>query len=151
MDDIRSPETYIGYERADNFVSPGGAVRDAAHLYTADAAALNQWGLTGNWTIGGEQATLKAKDGSIVYRFHARGLYLVLGPAPNGGPIHFVVTIDGAAPGASHGTDTDAGGHGVVDSQRLYQLVRQSGPVTDHLFEIHFVDPGVQAYSFTFG
>jgi hypothetical protein len=94
---------------------------------------------------------LDQKDGSIVYRFHARDLHLVLGPAPESGPIRFRVTIDGAAPGASHGTDIDADGQGTVTGQRLYQLVRQSGEIADHTFEIHFLDPGVQAYAFTFG
>jgi cytochrome c biogenesis protein CcdA/thiol-disulfide isomerase/thioredoxin len=149
--DTKSPETYIGFNRAENFVSPGGAVRGEPHGYTAGDLRLNQWGLTGQWTIGGESAVLDRKDGSILYRFHARDLHLVLGPAPESGPIHFRVTIDGAAPGASHGTDVDADGRGVVTGQRLYQLVRQTGEIADHTFEIRFLDPGVQAYAFTFG
>jgi hypothetical protein len=107
--------------------------------------------LSGDWTISGENAVLNEKDGSIVYRFHARDLHLVLGPGPEGTPIRFGVTIDGAPPGTSHGTDTDANGQGVVTGQRLYQLVRQSGAIADRNFEIQFLDPGVQAYAFTFG
>ena len=102
-------------------------------------------------TIGGEDAVLNEKDGSIVYRFHARDLHLVLGPAPDGSPIRFRVAIDGAAPGNSHGTDVDANGQGVVTGERLYQLLRQDGTIVDHTFEIRFLDPGVRAYAFTFG
>jgi cytochrome c biogenesis protein CcdA/thiol-disulfide isomerase/thioredoxin len=149
--DVQSPETYIGQERAENFISPGGAVPDVRHVYSVPPPRLNEWGLSGDWTIGKENAVLNGADGSIVYRFHARDLHLVLGPAPGGGPVRFRVTIDGAAPGASHGADTDADGQGVVAGQRLYQLIRQSGPVTDHTFEIKFLEPGVQAYAFTFG
>ena len=149
--DVQSPETYIGTARAAHFVSPGGAVQDAPHAYMAGAPALNEWGLAGNWTVNGEHASLNEKDGGIVYRFHARDLHLVLGPAPEGGPVRFNVTIDGASPGPNGGTDVDAEGHGVVTDQRLYQLVRQGGPVADHVFEIRFLDPGVQAFAFTFG
>ena len=96
-------------------------------------------------------ATLDKKDGGIVYRFHSRDLHLVLGPGPDGKPAQFRVTIDGAAPGDNHGVDTDANGAGTVTEQRLYQLVRQKGAIADHTFEIHFLDPGVQAFAFTFG
>ena len=149
--DVRSPETYIGFRQAENYVSPGGAVRNASHVYTTGAPRLNEWGLAGDWTVGGEYAALEQAGGSIVYRFHARDLHLVMGPGPDGKPVRFQVTVDGAAPGDSHGTDTDTDGRGTVTSQRLYQLVRQSGPVADHTFEIRFLDPGVQAYVFTFG
>jgi cytochrome c biogenesis protein CcdA/thiol-disulfide isomerase/thioredoxin len=151
MSEIQSPETYVGYARAENFVSPGGAAQDQAKTYTAEAKQLNEWGLTGDWTVGSEHATLNAKDGSIIYRFHARDLHLVLGPGADGKPVRFRVTIDGAAPGANHGSDIDENGAGTVTGQRLYQLVRQSGGVADHTFEIQFLDPGVQAYAFTFG
>jgi thiol-disulfide isomerase/thioredoxin len=151
MADVRSPETYVGYDRATHFVSPGGPVQDAPHVYAAATPRLNEWALAGDWTIGGEHAALNAKDGRIAYRFHARDLHLVLGPAPDGKPVHYRVTIDGKAPGDSHGVDVDAEGNGVVSGQRLYQLVRQSGPITDRTFEIEFLDPGVQAYAFTFG
>jgi cytochrome c biogenesis protein CcdA/thiol-disulfide isomerase/thioredoxin len=149
-DDVRSPETYIGYARAENFVSPGGVVKDGSHIYAAGNPQLNEWGLSGDWTIGEEQARLNRKDGSIVYRFHARDLHLVLGAA-NGKPIRFHVTIDGKPPGDNHGADVDADGQGVVNGQRLYQLIRQDGAVTDRTFEIRFLDPGVEAYAFTFG
>jgi cytochrome c biogenesis protein CcdA/thiol-disulfide isomerase/thioredoxin len=149
---LRSPESYIGYKQADSFQSEGGAVRDRPRDYRVPARlALNQWGLAGNWTIAGEFATLNNKEGAIVHRFHARDLHLVVGPGPDGKPLRFRVTIDGAAPGASHGTDTDANGEGVIREQRLYQLVRQSGEVKDRTFEIRFLDPGAQAYAFTFG
>ncbi|MGA3342461.1 MAG: cytochrome c biogenesis protein DipZ [Methylocella sp.] len=151
MKDVQSPETYIGYDRAENFVSPGGSVHDFSHVYVMGMLRLNEWGLAGKWTIGGEHAVLDQKDGSIVYRFHARDLHLVLGPGPDGKPVRFRVAIDGAPPGTSHGTDVDADGQGVVTGQRLYQLVRQSGVITDHTFEIRFLDPGVKAYAFTFG
>ncbi len=148
---VQSPETYIGYERANNFVSPGGAVRDKPHFYADGAPRLNEWGLLGDWTIKAEHAVLDQKDGSIVFKFHARDLHLVLGPPPDGKMVRFLVKIDGKAPGASHGSDVDPGGEGAVSEQRLYQLVRLSGPVTDHTFEIQFLDPGIEAYAFTFG
>jgi cytochrome c biogenesis protein CcdA/thiol-disulfide isomerase/thioredoxin len=149
--EVQSPETYLGYERAEHFVSNGGAVRDGRHVYATEAPRLNEWGLAGDWTIGAEQAALNAKDGRIVYRFHARDLHLVLGPGPDGKPVRFRITVDGAAPGASRGVDVDAEGQGVVARQRLYQLIRQKGPIDDHTFEIRFLDPGVRAYAFTFG
>jgi len=151
-DDERSPETYIGYERAENFASPGGEAESQPHTYTAPAQpALNDWGLAGTWNVGGEYATLGAASGRIIYRFHARDLHLVLGPGSDGKPVRFRVSIDGAAPGDAHGSDVAADGSGVVTSQRLYQLVRQTGDVKDHTFSIEFLDPGVQAYAFTFG
>jgi hypothetical protein len=151
MMDIQSPETYVGYERVENFVSPGGVAQDQAKSYSAAVARLNDWGLEGDWTVGGEQATLNAKDGGITYRFHARDLHLVLGPGAGGKPVRFKVTIDGAAPGANHGSDIDENGDGTVTGQRLYQLVRQAGDVGDRTFEIRFLDPGVEAFAFTFG
>jgi cytochrome c biogenesis protein CcdA/thiol-disulfide isomerase/thioredoxin len=151
MADVKSSETYIGYDRAENFISPGGAVENAQHVYAVGMPKLNQWGLSGDWTIGGEHAALNDAGGNIVYRFHARDLHLVLGPPPDGKPVRFRVTIDAAAPGDSHGADDDAEGQGVVTGQRLYQLIRQSGAIADHTFEIEFLDPGVQAFAFTFG
>src|SRR5271169_6652566 len=114
MKDVQSPETYIGYGRAENFGSPGGAVHDFSHVYVAAMPRLNEWGLAGKWTIGGEHAVLDQKDGSIVYRFHARDLHLVLGPGPDGKPVRFRVAIVGGPPGTSHGTDVDADGRGVL-------------------------------------
>jgi cytochrome c biogenesis protein CcdA/thiol-disulfide isomerase/thioredoxin len=150
--DMRSPETYIGYARAENFVSPGGETEDKLHTYAAPAQpALNEWGLDGKWRVGAEHATLAAASGGIVYRFHARDLHLVLGPDKDGKPVRFRVSIDGAAPGVAHGSDVSPDGMGTVTEQRLYQLVRQNGDVKDHTFSIEFLDPGVEAYSFTFG
>ena len=149
--DVNSPETYIGYARSENFASPGGAVGDASHVYSRGDRKLNDWSLAGDWTIGGQYATLDKKDGAISYRFHARDLHLVLGPGADGKPVHFRVTIDGAAPGDSHGADINADGEGVVTDNRLYQLVRQNGPIVDRTFTIEFLDPNVQAYAFTFG
>ncbi|ASW01468.1 cytochrome c biogenesis protein DipZ [Paraburkholderia aromaticivorans] len=150
--DMQSPETYVGYQRAENFASPGGEVEDKAHAYaTPSQLAVNDWGLAGSWNVGAEHATLVAASGRIVYRFHARDLHLVLGPGKDGKPVRFRVSVDGGAPGASHGTDVAADGSGSVTGQRLYQLVRQSGEVADHTFSIEFLDPGVQAFAFTFG
>ncbi|WP_225769175.1 cytochrome c biogenesis protein DipZ [Inquilinus sp. Marseille-Q2685] len=149
--DVGSPETYVGFRQARGFASPGGAVPNAGHAYEPGTPRLNQWGLAGDWTVGGERASLNQAGGGIVYRFHARDLHLVLGPGPDGRPVRFRVTIDGAAPGGSHGSDADADGRGTVTEHRLYQLVRQDGPVADRSFEIRFLDPDVQAYAFTFG
>ncbi|MBR0666280.1 cytochrome c biogenesis protein DipZ [Roseomonas hellenica] len=147
---LRSQETYLGYRNATNFASPGGAVRDAAEAYRPGRLRLNEWSLSGRWTIGEEFAALNDAGGSIAFRFHARDLHLVLG-APDGRPRHFQVTIDGEPPGASRGADVAADGTGVVTGQRLYQLIRQDGAVAPRTFEIRFLDPGVQAYAFTFG
>ena len=150
--DVASPETYLGYERAQNFVAAGGAVTDRVSNYTAPAQpALNQWGLAGDWNIGREQASLAKAAGKILFRFHARDLHLVLGPGADGKPVRFRVMLDGAAPGKDSGVDVAADGSGRVSGQRLYQLLRQSGPVRDRTFSIEFLDPGVQAYAFTFG
>jgi len=149
---VQSPETYIGYERARSFASPGGELADQAHDYPLPAMLdINQWGLGGTWFVGGEVATLKQSSGRIVFRFHARDLHLVLGPSANGKPVRFRVQLDGADPGSDHGADTDAQGLGVVTGHRLYQLIRQSGDIRDRTFTIEFLDAGVQAYSFTFG
>ena len=148
----QSPETYVGYRRADNFASPGGFTQDQTHHYATPAALkLNQWALAGSWNVDPEKAVLGASGGKIEFRFYARDLHLVLGPRSDGKPVHFRVTLDGAAPGANHGADTDSSGAGIIDGQRLYQLIRQSGDVGEHVFSIEFLDPGVQAYSFTFG
>ena len=148
IDDMQSPETYVGYSKADSFISL--PVKDTPHLYAAPGPyGRNQWGLTGIWTIGQEKAVLDRAPGKITFRFHARDLHLVLGAGAK--PVRFRVTLDGVSPGAAHGADTDAAGDGTVSEQRLYQLVRQSGAVADHTFEIEFLDPGVEAFSFTFG
>lgn len=149
--DVQSPETYVGYLRSQNFVDDAGTVNDAAHDYVAAMPKLNEWGLAGNWTVGPQEATSNSVDSRLYYRFHARDLHLVLGPSADGKPVRFQITVDGKPPGDGHGVDTDANGNGVVTGQRLYQLVRASGPVSDHTFEIKFLDPGAQAYAFTFG
>jgi thiol-disulfide isomerase/thioredoxin len=150
--DVQSPETYVGYERADSFASPGGLRQDQPQIYTAPAElSLNQWALEGNWKDEAQIATSLAASSSIVYRFHARDLHLVSGPAKDGKPVRFRVTIDGKAPGADHGMDTDAEGYGTVTEDRLYQLIRQHGTIQDRTFRIEFLAPGAQAYSFTFG
>ncbi|MFA6228575.1 MAG: cytochrome c biogenesis protein DipZ [Rhodanobacter sp.] len=150
-DRSRSPETYVGYARAMNFVG-GKVTHDESADYRApDTLAINQWTLTGRWTVHDESTQLDKAGGSIVYRFRGRDLHLVLGPGSNGKPVRFRVTIDGKPPGVDHGMDTDADGNGTVDSQRLYQLVRQASGTGERLFEITFLDPGVQAYAFTFG
>jgi len=150
--DMRSPETYIGYSRAEHFSSPGGELKDKPFAYQAPAQLeLNQWGLGGMWQVGQEYAALDQASGRIVYRFHARDLHLVLGPDKDGKPVRFRVTVDGMPPAQDHGSDVASDGSGAVTEQRLYQLVRQSGKITDRTFTIEFLDPGVQAYSFTFG
>jgi cytochrome c biogenesis protein CcdA/thiol-disulfide isomerase/thioredoxin len=149
--EIRSPETYIGYQRGERFASPERLKTDSTFTYSEPLRpTLNQWGLAGSWNVGAWRAQLEKAPGKIVYRFHARDLHLVLGSA-NGKPIRFRVTIDGTPPGPDHGADCDAQGNGVVTFHRLYQLVRQKGAVEDRTFTIEFLDPGVQAFSFTFG
>ncbi len=148
---LQSGESYIGYLRAANFISPEGVGADVARDYTVGKPDLNEWGLTGKWTVGGEQASLDQADGGITYRFSARDLHLVLGPGADGKKIRFQVKVDGVAPGADHGSDIDAEGNGTVSETRLYQLVRQSGEVRERTFEIRFLDPGVEAFVFTFG
>lgn len=148
---LRSGETYLGHAKAENFVSPEGVEPDAARDYTSGQPRLNEWSLAGNWTVLPEQAGLNRAGGAITYRFRARDLHLVLGPGPAGRPVRFVVTLDGEAPGADHGADVDRSGHGVVSEARLYQLVRQTGDVGERTFAIRFLDPGVEAFAFTFG
>ncbi len=148
---LGSGETYLGYERAANFVSPEGVSADSAKRYTVDSPRLNEWGLTGNWTVGAEQARVNEAGGGITYRFRARDLHLVLGPGAGGRPIPFQVTVDGAAPAADRGSDIDASGRGTVTETRLYQLVRQSGAARERTFEIRFLEPGAEAFVFTFG
>ena len=149
--DVQSPETYIGYQRSERWASRPAVSPDRLTRYTAAPKSLNDWGLAGPWTVGAESAVATESGARITYRFHARDLHLVLGPASEGRPVRFRVTIDGHAPGDAHGMDTDAAGSGIVDGERLYQLIRQKGPVRDRVFEIEFLDPGVQAFSFTFG
>jgi thiol-disulfide isomerase/thioredoxin len=149
---VLSPETYVGHERAEHFASPGGQAPGVERTYeTPPQLALNEWAFGGRWTVGEQDAVLGAAPGSIVFHFQARDLHLVLGPGPDGRPVRFRVRIDGEPPGEDHGSDIGADGAGVVNEQRLYQLIRQQGAVRDHTFEIEFEDPGVTAYAFTFG
>jgi thiol-disulfide isomerase/thioredoxin len=149
---LKSPENYVGYERTENFASPGGAVSNKRHVYTAPARlGLNQWGLSGDWTMEKQAIVLNQANGRIAYRFHARDLHLVMGPATQGTSVRFRVLIDGQLPGAAHGVDVDDQGNGTVTRQRLYQLIRQSEPIADRQFEIEFLDAGVEAFSFMFG
>ncbi len=151
MEHVSSQETYIGYRRADGFRSPGGFADDRSKSYALPASlGLNEWALFGLWTDDPEKAVLDAAPGKIEFRFLARDLHLVLGPAGDR-PVRFRVRLDGLPPGANHGVDTDAEGNGVIHEQRLYQLIRQTGPVAPHTFSIEFLDSGAQAYSFTFG
>ena len=151
-DDVQSPETYVGYARAQDFASPGGFNQDDPQLYRAPASLkLNQWAFDGQWKDEDQVATSLAADTGISFRFHARDLHLVLGPATDGKAVRFRVTVDGHAPGADHGVDTDAEGYGVVTEDRLFQLIRQRGRIQDRTFRIEFLVPGVRAYSFTFG
>lgn len=152
MDDIRSQETYIGYGRQENYVSPEKIKQDAPGVYTAPGRLdVNNWGLAGKWEVGSERAMLLAAPGKIVFRFHARDLHLVLGPGKDGRPIRFRVLLDGGAPLDDHGVDVDSQGDGTVKDYRLYQLIRQKGKVEDRTFQIEFLDPDVQAFAFTFG
>lgn len=151
-DNLRSPENYLGYERAENFAFRRALRKDTATLYDGMASlSLNGWSLTGTWTVGPEFVTLNQPAGSIAYRFHARDAHLVMAPAVPGRPIRFRVTLDGAPPGADRGADVDADGWGTLEDGRLYQLVRQSGGIGDRRLEIEFLAPGVRAYAFTFG
>ncbi len=146
---LETPETYLGYEQAQNFASPGGV--SARGYETPDRLELNQWALEGEWTIGGRACVLKQADGGISFRFHARDVHLVMGPAQRGTPVPFRVTVDGEAPGRAHGLDVDESGQGTVTQQRLHQLIRQREAFGDRNFEITFLAPGVEAYAFTFG
>jgi hypothetical protein len=150
--DLKSPENYVGYGRTQNFTSPGGAVLDRPGVYVLPARLrLNDWALSGDWTMKRQAAALNKPNGRIAYRFHARDLHLVMGPPAPGTSVRFHVLIDGQPPGAAHGLDVDEQGNGTVTEQRLYQLIRQPKPIADRQFEIEFFDPGVETFSFTFG
>lgn len=149
---LRSPENYVGYQRTENFVSDGGIKPDKPTAYAASTRLkLNQWALSGDWTVGKQFIRLNNAGGRISYRFHARDLHLVMGPAVAGTAVRFRVLIDGQPPGAAHGLDVDGQGNGIVGEQRLYQLIRQSGAISDRQFEIEFLDRGADAFAFTFG
>jgi thiol-disulfide isomerase/thioredoxin len=149
---LGSPETYLGYEQAQNFASPGGAEFDEPRTYLApDPLQVNHWALSGDWTVEGGASVLNQAGGQIAFRFHARDVHLVMGPRERNTSVPFRVVVDGEPPGGAHGLDVDEEGRGTVSQQRLYQLIRQRGPITDRTFEITYVAPGVEAYAFTFG
>jgi thiol-disulfide isomerase/thioredoxin len=151
LDDLRSAENYTGYARRSHLDSVG-AVANEARRYAAPAQLrVDHWGLIGDWTLHEESATLDRPGGRIAYGFHARDLHLVMGPGASGHAVRFRVTIDGRAPGRAHGVDTDEEGRGTIGASKMYQLIRQPGPITDRRFEIEFLDPGLEVYSFTFG
>jgi SAM-dependent methyltransferase len=151
-DTLGSPETYLGYARAAGFASPGGLEPDRSRDYVEPPQLeLNHWALSGDWTVGGQVATLNEPGGRITHRFHGRDLNLVLGSRTDGGPTRLRVRIDGEPPNRARGLDVDERGTGTVSEERLYQLIRQDGPITDRNFEITFLDAGAQAYVFTFG
>jgi len=147
---LGSEENYLGFERTAKF--SGALAPNAPRMYEVPPRlALNYWALAGDWTVRKDAAALNKANGRIAYRFHARDVHLVMGPAAPGASVKFRVLIDGQPPGASHGDDVDGQGNGTVTEQRLYQLIRQSQPVTDRQFEIEFLGPGVEAFAFTFG
>ncbi|MEO5923814.1 MAG: hypothetical protein ABIR70_08320 [Bryobacteraceae bacterium] len=144
--------TYVGYSRAENFASPERIARNSGKIYSPPAKfGLNQWGLRGSWKVSAESGILESVPGRILFRFHSRDLHMVLGPTRSGRAVRFRVTLDGAAPGDNHGVDSGPDGSGEVRKPRLYQLIRQQERVRDRSFEIEFLDPGVEAFSFTFG
>jgi thiol-disulfide isomerase/thioredoxin len=149
---LQSPETYLGYQQAQNFATPDEAEFDDAHPYAVpERLGLNQWALSGDWTLQSGASVLNGTEGRIAFRFHARDVHLVLGPPEQGVSVPFQVLVDGKPPGDAHGLDVDEQGRGAVAQQRLYQLVRQRGPIADRTFEVVFQAPGVEAYVFTFG
>ena len=149
---LKSPENYVGYERAEGFASPGGTVRDKSRMYELPSQLRrNDWALFGDWTVKRDAAELNKPNGRIAYRFHARDLNLVMGPAAPGISVKFRVLIDGQPPHAGRGFDVDEEGYGTVTEQRLRQLIRQTGPIADKQLEIEFLSPGVEVFCFTFG
>jgi thiol-disulfide isomerase/thioredoxin len=150
-DHLRTPETYLGYERSENFASPDGAAFDERRTYELpERLPFNHWAVAGEWTIGRENVVLDQAGGSIAYRFHARDAHLVLSRGARE-PIPFRVLLDGEAPGPSHGVDVAEDGKGLLAEGRLYQLVRQHDSVRERTLEITFLEPGAEAYVFTFG
>jgi hypothetical protein len=149
---LKSGENYLGSAQTQNFSSPGGASLDKPRNYELPARLrLNQWALSGAWTVKNPAIALNKPNGRIAYRFHARDLHLVMGPVRAGTSVRFRVLIDGGPPGAAHGLDVDDQGNGTVAEQRLYQLIRQPKPIAERQFEIQFLDPDVEAFAFTFG
>jgi thiol-disulfide isomerase/thioredoxin len=150
-DNLQTPETYLGYEQAQNFASPDRALDEPRTYEVPDRLDLNHWALSGDWTIQSGASVLNGADGRIAFRFHARDVHLVMGPPTKGESVPLRVLLDGEPPGDAHGLDVDEQGRGTVAQQRLYQLIRQRGSISDRTFEITFLAPGVEAYAFTFG
>jgi hypothetical protein len=149
---LGTPETYLGYARGERFASSEGARVDRQTRYTLpEMLRADHWALAGDWTMGRERVVLEEAGGRIAFRFRARDVHLVMGPGTQGHPIPFQVRIDGAAPGASHGLDTDAEGNGTLREPRMYQLVRQASTVQERNFEISYLGAGAEAFAFTFG
>ena len=149
---LKSGENYLGYDRTRNFASPGGAQLNRPRVYSAPSRlALNEWALSGEWTVGRQAAVLSGPTGRLAYRFHARDLHLVMGPSRRESRVRFRVSIDGQPPGPAHGVDVGADGNGTVVEPRLYQLIRQPRPIADRRFEVEFLDAGVEAFALTFG
>ena len=149
---LRSPETYLGYGQSTGFVSEDAAAYDQPNVYAAASRLpLNYWDLSGNWTVARHAAVLNEPGGRIACAFHARDLNLVMGPTAVGTSVPFRVYLDGQAVDGGHGSDVGSGGEGIVRDQNTYQLIRQSGRITDRLCEIEFLEAGVEAYCFTFG
>jgi thiol-disulfide isomerase/thioredoxin len=148
---LRTPETYLGYGRGERFASPGGAASDERRAYALpERLRVNDWALAGEWTIGAENVAVGEAGGSIDFRFHARDAHLVLAPGARE-PIAFRVLLDGQAPGRSHGEDVDEDGNGLLRDGRLYQLAREHDTVRERTLQITFLEPGAEAYAFTFG
>jgi hypothetical protein len=151
-EDLKSPENYLGYEKTEGFASPSGIVRDKSYTYaTPTSLSLNNWAISGDWTIRNDASHLNRANGQLRYRFHARDVHLIMGPSVPGKRIRFRVLIDGHPPGAAHGVDVDEQGYGTMSEQRMYQLIRQPNPIADRDFSINFLDPDAEAFCFTFG
>jgi len=149
---LRSRENYVGFERTEDFASSGGFLRNKPHIYQPPAKlSPNEWALSGDWTVKKDAAALNMPRGSITYRFHARDLHLVMGPAARASSVKFRVLLDGQPPGAARGLDIDEQGYGAVTEQRMYTLIRQPGPIVDRDFEIEFFEAGAEVFAFTFG
>jgi len=148
---LQSPETYVGYGHSTGFAQEDVGAFDEPRTYSLTPLRLNEWALAGAWTVSRLAGRVNGPGGKIAFRFHARDLNLVMGPSSPGSPVAFRITLDGLPPKDAAGVDTEADGRGTVGEQRTYQLIRQPGPIADRLFEIEFLDPGLEAYCFTFG
>ena len=149
---LRSPETYVGYQRSDTFASTGSALLETPRLHSAPARLrLNQWAFAGTWTARRESALLNEAGGKVAIRFHARDLHMVMGPGSSGKPVRFRVSLDGKPPGDAKGVDVDAEGNGIIDQPRMYTLIRQTSRIEDRLFEIEYLEPHAEVFVFTFG